>query len=230
MSLFNNVRAGRVLKWSGLGLLGIMVLAGIALGPMLLGYYRFAESVEATSKASTAAGGEWPRRSDACLPCHGVNGNPSSPGYARLAGQPKAYLVQQLTAFASGERANAVMSPLALDLTTEEINALADFFSSQPHKGHARFAIDSTRVKKGELLAKSAACAACHGAEFQGQGTNPRLAGQGSAYLAKQLLDFKSGARRDPQGVMATIASTLPAEDVENLAQYLATFVSPTNQ
>ena len=122
------------------------------------------------------------------------------------------------------------MSPLALDLTSEEINALADFFSSQPLKGHAPFAVDSVRVKKGELLAKSAACAACHGAEFQGQGTNPRLAGQGSTYLAKQLLDFKSGARRDAQGVMASIASTLPAEDVESLAQYLAAIGLPPSE
>lgn len=230
MTPFKNVRARRALKWGALGLLGIMVLAGIAFGPMLLGYYRFAESVEATSKASTAAGGEWPRRSDACLPCHGVNGNPSSPGYARLAGQPKDYLVQQLSAFASGARANPVMSPLAIDLTAEEINGLADFFSSQPPKGHARFVVDAARVRKGELLAKSAACAACHGAEFQGQGTNPRLAGQGSTYLAKQLLDFKSGARRDAQGVMASIAGTLPADDVESLAQYLATVGVPAVQ
>jgi len=67
--------------------------------------------------------------------------------------------------------------------------------------------------------AKSAVCAACHGAD--GNSTNPlwpNLAGQHAPYLVKQLKDFKSGARKDP--VMAPMAAPLSEQDMENLAAY----------
>ena len=69
--------------------------------------------------------------------------------------------------------------------------------------------------------AKSAVCGACHGPD--GNSANPlwpKLAGQHAAYLAKQLKDFKSGARKDP--VMAPMASPLSDQDMENLAAYFA--------
>lgn len=67
--------------------------------------------------------------------------------------------------------------------------------------------------------AKSAVCAACHGAD--GNSTNPlwpNLAGQHAPYLVKQLKDFKSGARKDP--VMAPMAAPLSEQDMENLSAY----------
>jgi cytochrome c553 len=90
--------------------------------------------------------------------------------------------------------------------------------------GHAPFAVDPARARKGELLVETGSCTACHGAVLQGQGVNPRLAEQGSDYLAQQLIAFKTGARRDRQGVMAVIATTQSEDDVQNLAHYLATF------
>lgn len=64
-------------------------------------------------------------------------------------------------------------------------------------------------------------CAACHGAD--GISSNPiwpNLAGQKDAYLAKQLNDFKSGARKDP--VMAGMAAALSDADIANIAAYYA--------
>lgn len=69
--------------------------------------------------------------------------------------------------------------------------------------------------------AKSAVCAACHGAD--GNSANPlwpNLAGQHAAYMVKQLKDFKSGVRKDP--VMAPMAAPLSDQDMENLAAYYA--------
>ncbi len=215
--------ARKVLKWGGLVLAGVVLVLAVWLGPMLLGYYRFSEHVDATSFAATEAGGAWPRVSDACMPCHGVGGNPVSPVYARLAGQPKAYLVKQLTAFASGERVSPTMAPLALDLRAEEIDRLATFFAAQPVVTTPPALVDAAQVQRGERLAKTGSCIACHGADFHGQEANARLAGQGSLYLARQLRDFKSGARRDPQGAMTSVAATLSDDDIENLAQYLST-------
>lgn len=66
-----------------------------------------------------------------------------------------------------------------------------------------------------------ATCAGCHGTK--GQGTTdetPNLAGQKSAYLTKQLRDFKSLARQDP--TMKAMADTLTDNDIANIAIYLS--------
>ncbi len=62
-------------------------------------------------------------------------------------------------------------------------------------------------------------CGACHGTD--GNSTSPAypsLAGQSPEYLAKQLREFKSGARKN--AIMAPNAATLSNEDMLNLAAY----------
>ncbi len=69
---------------------------------------------------------------------------------------------------------------------------------------------------------KATVCAGCHGADGNGGADPswPKLAGQDASYLAKQLTDFKSGARKDP--IMSGMAAPLSAADVKNLAAYFA--------
>jgi cbb3-type cytochrome c oxidase subunit III len=64
-----------------------------------------------------------------CVGCHLANGA-GSERYPRLAGQPQAYIVQQLTDFKSGTRSNDrahVMRAVAGRLTDEEIRAVAEY-------------------------------------------------------------------------------------------------------
>ncbi len=69
--------------------------------------------------------------------------------------------------------------------------------------------------------AKSAICAACHGADgIAIAPMYPNLKGQQAAYLVKQLKDFRSGTRNDP--VMSAQAKPLSDQDIENLAAYYA--------
>ncbi len=69
--------------------------------------------------------------------------------------------------------------------------------------------------------AKSAVCAACHGADGNSASPMyPKLAGQGAIYLEKQLHDFKSGARVNP--IMQGMAAPLSDEDIEDLAAYFS--------
>lgn len=69
--------------------------------------------------------------------------------------------------------------------------------------------------------AKAAMCSACHGAAgISAVPMYPNLAGQKEMYLAKQLKDFKSGARKDP--VMAPMAMALSDADVANISAYFA--------
>ena len=67
----------------------------------------------------------------ACVGCHLPNGA-GHERYPRLAGQRQAYVVQQLTEFKSGTRANDrahVMRALAGRLTDDEIRAVAEYLA-----------------------------------------------------------------------------------------------------
>ncbi len=69
--------------------------------------------------------------------------------------------------------------------------------------------------------AKAVMCAACHGAT--GTSVNPmwpNLAGQHELYLAKQIKDFRDGARKDP--MMAPLVAGLSDADIANLAAFYA--------
>lgn len=62
-------------------------------------------------------------------------------------------------------------------------------------------------------------CAGCHGLDGNsGMAANPSLAGLGYEYLHKQLIDFKSGARKGL--IMTGIVANLSPADMKNLAAY----------
>ncbi|MBC9073851.1 cytochrome c4 [Thauera sp. CAU 1555] len=64
-------------------------------------------------------------------------------------------------------------------------------------------------------------CVACHAADGNSQlSANPKIAGQVKEYLAKQLTEFKSGARQDP--AMSAMAALVADEDIAAVAQYYA--------
>ena len=84
--------------------------------------------------------------------------------------------------------------------------------------------IFSCHVYAGDVAAgkeKSALCAACHGTD--GNSVNPvwpKLAGQHSEYILKQLKDFKAGKRNNIQ--MNPLVATLSEEDMQDLAAYFS--------
>lgn len=81
------------------------------------------------------------------------------------------------------------------------------------------FSANAADVAAGK--AKSAMCAACHGADGMSKvPIYPNLAGQKEAYLVKQMKDFRSGARKDP--VMGPMSKALSDADIANLAAYYA--------
>jgi len=66
---------------------------------------------------------------------------------------------------------------------------------------------------------KSATCAGCHMPD--GNSANPlwpKLAGQHPSYLRKQIMDFKTGVRKDP--TMSAMAAPLSEEDADDLAAW----------
>lgn len=65
-----------------------------------------------------------------CANCHGTTGSPqgSTPS---LAGQDKAYIVEQMKAFRDGKRPATIMHQLAKGYTDQQIEAVAEHFSRQ---------------------------------------------------------------------------------------------------
>jgi cytochrome c553 len=65
-----------------------------------------------------------------CVACHGVDGISPNPTWPNLAGQKEQYLIIQLTALRDGERRNELMTPIAMNLSDENIEDLAAYYSS----------------------------------------------------------------------------------------------------
>jgi cytochrome c553 len=64
-------------------------------------------------------------------------------------------------------------------------------------------------------------CAGCHAADGNSAAAaNPKLAGMNPEYLYKQLVEFKSGARKN--AVMSGMVAGLSDADMKNLAAYYA--------
>jgi len=163
-----------------------------------------------------------------CGTCHGAQGVSSVPKYPRLAGQNATYLAAQLKAFRGQTRGDAdamgFMWGMAAGLDDATIDALAAYYAAQkPPVGRT---IDAAKVARGEDIfqhgvesAGVPACSACHGANGEGMGEFPRLAGQHEQYLLKQLGAFQSNMRN--VAVMHGVASGLKLQEMEAVAAFL---------
>lgn len=77
--------------------------------------------------------GAWDRQIPECVMCHGPGGVGVGVAFPPLVAQPASYLVAQLNAWRDGTRhndPNDLMGHIAKSLTPDEINAVADYFST----------------------------------------------------------------------------------------------------
>jgi cytochrome subunit of sulfide dehydrogenase len=65
-----------------------------------------------------------------CANCHGTNGHAQG-AMPSLAGQQKAYLVEQMKAFREGRRPATIMHQLAKGYTEPQVELIAEYFSQQ---------------------------------------------------------------------------------------------------
>lgn len=80
----------------------------------------------------------------------------------------------------------------------------------------------ATLYAEGDNARGIAACVSCHGAKGASTITiNPKLGGQGEAYIYKQLVAFTEPTRAGT--VMTAFAKALTDEEKKNIAAYLAT-------
>lgn len=171
------------------------------------------------SLAADAARGE--KLSQTCLGCHGAPGlrNPG-PVYniPMVGGQHAQYIISALQAYKDKTREHGTMQAQAANLSDQDMADIAAFFGAM--EGNSRPSkVNAQSAKLGQE--KSAACAACHGANGDGDNeTYPKLAGQYQSYLAQALKDYRSGDREN--AIMAGFAATLKINDIEDLAAWFA--------
>ena len=171
------------------------------------------------ASAQDAAAGK--AKSVTCAACHGADGNSTVPLYPILAGQTSRYLYLQLKDFKEGRRKDPLMSPMAANLSKKDMFDLAAYYAKQkPTQDNSKG--DASKVARGKEVADAALCTMCHLGGFSGQNEIPRNAGQHYEYMVKQLRDFKVKKRTNDAGNMTAVMRTIPDEDIEALAAYVA--------
>ena len=164
-----------------------------------------------------------------CAQCHAFNGvSDASGAFPRLAGQSAYYLAKQLRDFASGERASAIMSPIAKALSPDDVADVAAYFASVNAPFLPLKAADAALVKRGEELAKVGSaerriqnCDNCHGPEGAGEPPAiPYIAGQYAHYIAFTLQMWQQGFRKNSLNTMGVIAKKLDDQEIAAVAAY----------
>jgi cytochrome c553 len=69
---------------------------------------------------------------EACVPCHGLDGIARDAEVPNLAGQNEVYLLNQMRAFRQGRRAHKEMFYMSRQMSDEDMQALATYYSSLP--------------------------------------------------------------------------------------------------
>lgn len=173
----------------------------------------------ATALAADAEAGK--QKAAVCAACHGEGGNSTNPVVPSIAQQPAQFVSTALFMFREGNRKDPQMSPMAANLSNEDMNDLAAFFSAQK-AAPSRHKTDPENAKAGPGLAQKFNCTQCHGPGLLGQQHIPRLAGQHYKYLVTQLRAFKAATRADIDGNMTSAAQALSEKDIEVLADFIA--------
>ena len=160
------------------------------------------------------------KKAEACVTCHGPNGNSTAAQYPVLAGQTARYIYLQIKDFKEGRRTEPQMEPFVKDLSRQDMFDIAAYFAAQKPRPTA-FKADPVRAARGKAKADETLCTMCHLGGFLGQNEIPRVAGQHYEYIVKQMRDFKSGKRTNDAGNMASVSKTLSDQDIEDLGHYL---------
>jgi cytochrome c553 len=159
-------------------------------------------------------------RVELCVTCHGTDGIPVNKDSPIIAGQHMFYLLTQLKDFRAERRSSEIMTPIAKDMSDEEMKALATYFSKQPWPAY-RFTASEEDIIRAQSLAVEGQCTQCHLGGMVGDSRNPRLSKQTVEYLTKTTADLRDDTRKNA-AAMAAIVRGWSDEDIAAMAHYLA--------
>jgi cytochrome c553 len=176
---------------------------------------------------------------DTCAACHSLDGISVMARFPKLAGQRPDYIAKQVRDFRDGRRGNdgGQMAAIASEIGDEELAKTAAYFAGLPAPPpDASLTTETAEWRRGAALyqdgdtaAGIARCRSCHDDAEADRPRGPFLKAQHTAYLAKQLRDWRAGARTNG-AEMPPIAAKLSDQDIAALAMFLASQPRPPAQ
>ena len=184
-----------------------------------------------TAVAADIAAGKG--KTQACVGCHGVDGNSVVGTFPKLAGQHPDYLAAQLQNFKTGKRKDPIMVTQVANLNDKDMENIAAYYASQkvtlagvePNKKAL-----GERVYRGGVESKGVpACMACHGPNGVGNppANYPALSGQHAGYIEATMKAYREGRRgfdeKDANGkIMRKIAERMSDAEIAAVASYVS--------
>jgi len=170
---------------------------------------------------------------ETCAECHSLDGVSVMARFPKLAGQSAAYIAKQARDIRDGRRRNdgGQMAATATEFDDEGLARSAAYFAGlPPPPPDVSLATDAeewrrgaTLYREGDAAAGIERCSSCHDDAEPKRPDAALLKAQHTAYLAKQLRDWRSGERHnDPTQAMPAIAAKLSDRDISALATFLA--------
>ena len=156
-----------------------------------------------------------------CATCHGEVGVPIDKTIPVISGQQLGYLYLQLRDFKRGTRKSDQMAPFVESLERDDMLALAEYFSKLKWPDLRQPPAPPDVAARAQRANASVGCTGCHQGGYQGEGTQPRLAGQSKEYQLKSMLDFRTRARGNNPGMSDLMIAT-SMDDLQAMAEYLA--------
>ncbi len=161
-------------------------------------------------------------RAAPCLACHGERGQSETENTPSLGGQQPPYALIQLFMFREKLRVFEPMNEMAKPLSDDDLRVFSEFIGKLPKPAPPADAGDPARMARGQALAAQHRCNACHNADFSGKENVPRVANQREDYLSKTMREYKDNSRHGYDGTMAEVLQPVTAEQIADLAYYLA--------
>lgn len=159
-------------------------------------------------------------RAALCQTCHG-SGISELENTPSLGGQQPAYTLIQLFMFREKLRDNEIMNEIARPMNDDDLRAFSEIIATLPEPT-ALDAGDPLRIQRGKELVSSNRCESCHNPDLTGRDNIPRIRNQREDYLTKTMLEYKSNTRHGYDATMADVMQTVTAEQIADLAYYIA--------
>jgi cytochrome c553 len=178
-----------------------------------------------------------------CAGCHGEFGQGGKKGeYPRIGGQRAAHIADQLKSFRNRTRVNLPMFPYTQEreMSDQDVEDVSAYLASiELPTQWPEFKPDDdaltrlTAMEKVMIIPRAPGdldngqkiynkeCFVCHGKDGMGRGKFPRLVGQYSNYLMKQMTSFVKGERSHDEVEMVGILNQLKAQDLQDILAYL---------